>query len=85
MLTARSTINCPTCGAVANPRWSSCLACGAALEEAQIDADIICFFCGEPVEIGTPGTGALAGEALHMSCYERSSRPESNRGKTGND
>lgn len=31
----------------------------------------VCLFCRQPVERGTPGTGALAGEDLHMDCYER--------------
>ena len=31
----------------------------------------VCIFCGEPVERGTPGTGALAGDDLHMACYWR--------------
>jgi len=32
-------------------------------------APVLCIFCGNPVDIGTPGTGALAGELLHMGCY----------------
>ena len=30
---------------------------------------IICIFCRKPVERGILGTGALAGEDLHMDCY----------------
>jgi hypothetical protein len=29
----------------------------------------ICIFCRQPVGRGTPGTGALAGNDLHMDCY----------------
>ena len=30
-----------------------------------------CIFCRQPVERGTPGTGALAGADLHVDCYEK--------------
>ena len=30
-----------------------------------------CFICGNPVEQGTVGTGALAGKDLHMDCYSK--------------
>ena len=33
-----------------------------------------CIFCRQPVERGQPGTGALAGEDLHMACYEEDAR-----------
>ena len=32
-------------------------------------APVVCIFCGELVERGTPGTGALNGEDLHLDCY----------------
>ena len=32
---------------------------------------VVCIFCGEPVERGTPGTAALAGADLHMDCYRK--------------
>lgn len=44
---------------------------GNESEKAATDAepDATCFLCGQPVERGTPGTGALAGQDLHMDCY----------------
>ena len=32
----------------------------------------ICIFCRQPVERGIAGTGALAGQDLHIACYEKS-------------
>ena len=32
---------------------------------------VICMFCRQPVERGTPGTGALAGADLHVDCYRK--------------
>ena len=34
-----------------------------------IKNNVVCLICGQPVERGTPGTGALAGDDLHMDCY----------------
>ena len=34
----------------------------------------ICIFCRQPVERGKPGSGALAGDDLHMDCFEEDAR-----------
>ena len=39
--------------------------------ENVIPEAVVCIFCGEPVERGTPDTGALAGDDLHMDCYRK--------------
>lgn len=44
---------------------------GTAGENTSADNPIVCIFCGEPVERGTPGTGALNGDDLHVQCYRR--------------
>ncbi len=38
---------------------------------AENPSPIVCIFCRQPVKRGTPGTGALAGQDLHMACYEK--------------
>ena len=35
------------------------------------DSEPVCIFCRHPVERGTVGTGALAGDDLHMDCYRK--------------
>ncbi len=30
----------------------------------------VCIFCRQPVERGKPGAGGLAGQDLHMACFE---------------
>lgn len=42
-----------------------------ANRENEKPENVVCFLCGQTVECGTPGTGALAGEDLHMDCYEK--------------
>lgn len=39
--------------------------------ENENQKSVVCIFCSEPVERGTPGTGALAGEDLHTDCYRK--------------
>ena len=39
--------------------------------ENENPSPVVCLFCQQPVERGTPGTGALGGEDLHMDCYWR--------------
>lgn len=40
-------------------------------ENIEAVGQAICIFCRQPVERGTPGTGALAGDDLHMDCYRK--------------
>lgn len=61
---------CPSCNAVTNPRWDECISCGGGLSVEPVSAPVLCIFCGEPVERGEPGTGALAGDDLHMNCWQ---------------
>ena len=48
-------------------------ATGTRGEKTSADnpSPIVCLFCHQPVERGIPGTGALAGQDLHMNCYKR--------------
>lgn len=39
--------------------------------DTDSEAEIVCIFCRQPVEPDTDGTGALAGEDLHMDCYRK--------------
>jgi hypothetical protein len=41
----------------------------AILEKAHCSGKS--FLCLDPVERGKPGTGALAGEDLHLDCYRK--------------
>ena len=54
---------------------------GTEGEKSSIDnpSPVVCIFCGQPVVRGTPGTGALNGDDLHMACYERFTRERANR------
>ena len=72
---------CPSCNAVANPRWGECMSCGEPLTTEPIAAPVLCLFCRQPVERGTPGTGALAGDDLHTECLTRANRLAETKGE----
>lgn len=44
---------------------------GGSARNENSPVTVVCLFCGEPVERGTPGTGALVGKDLHMNCYRK--------------
>ena len=39
--------------------------------ENENSESVVCIFCGETVERGTPGSGALGGADLHTACFEK--------------
>lgn len=47
---------------------------GYELNEINELNNPICLFCRQPVERGTPGTGALAGDDLHLNCFQEEAR-----------
>lgn len=74
MEVSQKVSRCPSCNAVTNPRWDECISCGEGLSAEPVSALVLCIFCGEPVERGTPGTGALAGQDLHLECLRKRQR-----------
>ena len=71
MEVSQKVSRCPSCNAVANPRWGECMSCGEPLMSEPVAAPVLCIFCRQPVKRGQPGTGALAGEDLHMDCLTK--------------